>query len=48
MSMVFKKSYRCVGGPWHGSKLWLSDGTTAVFRVLTWHGRYVKGMWEQV
>jgi hypothetical protein len=47
MFIKLKKQYKCVGGPWHGSELRLrGDGTTAVFKLRDWHGRYNRGWWE--
>lgn len=38
-----KYKYKCIGGPFSGQTLWLTpEGTTLVFQLNGWKGRYTK------
>lgn len=40
---VPKYKHKCIDGPFAGGDIWLSmDGTTAVFTVKSFKGRYVR------
>ena len=42
-----KHTFKCVGGPYDGKTLFLTDGVTAVFTVGGNKGRYNNGEWQQ-
>lgn len=45
---VKKEKYVCEGGPLDGYHLWLSEGSTGVFRVNGQTGKYVAGKFNRI
>lgn len=43
-----KLPIKCQDGPFAGYTLWLTDYTTAVFKVKDQCGRYIHGNWHAV
>jgi hypothetical protein len=43
---VKKIAWLCLNGPLQGHKLWLTNGTTAIFTINGQTGRYNHGEWE--